>query len=72
MPTSILVFKTNINTLEQLKKIDCVLSHRAEVEKWTIDLDDCDKVLRIETKVLETESVMSILKPHQIYCEELL
>jgi hypothetical protein len=72
MQPSVLIFKTNISTLEQLRKVDSTLSHRAEIDKWNVDLDDCDKVLRVETKVLETSNVMEMLRSQQIYCEELV
>ena len=71
MDTNILVFKTNINTLEQIKRTEIILSGRSDIKKWNIDLEDCDKVLRIETSKKEIESVLGILKPYQIYCEEL-
>ncbi|MFL5763136.1 MAG: hypothetical protein ACJ77K_04280 [Bacteroidia bacterium] len=72
MQTSVLVFKTNINTLEKLQKVDSALSQRAEIVKWNVDLDDCDKVLRIETNLLKTNSVMEMMRSQEIYCEELL
>ena len=71
MQGSVLIFKTNINTLAQIKTVDTVLSGQSEIQKWNIDIDDCDKVLRIETSQLEVENVIGILKPHHIYCEEL-
>ena len=71
MQSEIHIFKTNITTLEQIRKVDRILSNQSEIQKWNIDIDDCDKVLRIETSSLEMENVIGILKPHHIYCEEL-
>jgi hypothetical protein len=71
MANNILVFKTNINTVEQIIKADHILSDRVEIKKWNIDIDDCDKVLRIETPWTEIENVLGCLKPYHIYCEEL-
>ncbi len=68
---SILIFKTNINTLAQVKLADNILSAKEEIQKWNIDLEDCDKVLRIESSSLETQNVIDILKMNHIYCEEL-
>ena len=58
MQVSVHIFKTNINTLEQIKK-------------WNIDLEDCDKVLKIESSQLETCDIIGSLKPFNIYCEVL-
>ena len=71
MPNTILVFKTNVNTLEQIKKINNILSGQTEIKKWNIDMEDCDKVLRIETSQLGIENVLAILKPSDIFCEEM-
>ena len=69
---SILIFKTNINTLAQLKTADSILSATEEIKRWNIDIDDCDKVLRIETNALQTVDVIDVLKLNNIYCEELV
>ena len=71
MESEILIFRTNINTFDQLKKVDTILSGQTAIRKWNIDLDDCDKVLRIETSILQIENVIDFLKPHDIFCEEL-
>ncbi len=42
---SIHTYKTNINTVEQIKKADSILSKHSKIKKWNIDIDDCDKVL---------------------------
>jgi hypothetical protein len=71
MPNTILIYKTNINTIAQMQAVDNILSQQSDIKKWNIDIDDCDKVLRIETSATEMENVICSLKPHQIFCEEL-
>ena len=71
MQPSIHIYKTNINTLEQIKKADLILSKHTKVKKWNIDIDDCDKVLRIESSQQEILDVIDSLKPFNIYCEVL-
>lgn len=72
MEPAVLVFRTNINTFEQMKQLDAVLSRQSAIRKWNVDMEDCDKVLRIETLQLHVENVIGFLKPHDIYCEELV
>lgn len=69
MQPAIHIFKTNINTVEQIKKADSFLSAHTKIKKWNIDLDDSDKVLKIETCPLEINDVIISLKPFNIYCE---
>ena len=71
MQASLHIFKTNINTLEQIRKADSFLSKHSKIKKWNIDLEDCDKVLKIESSQLETVDIIGSLKPFNIYCEVL-
>ncbi|GAB3319245.1 hypothetical protein GCM10027299_11610 [Larkinella ripae] len=45
---NVLVFRTNINTAQRLYKAACRLCKLREVCRWSIDMEDCDCVLRIE------------------------
>ena len=71
MQASIHIFKTNINTLEQIRKADSFLSKHSKIKKWNIDFEDCDKILKIESSQLETSDIIGSLKPFNIYCEAL-
>jgi hypothetical protein len=44
----ILVLKTNIES-DDLPRLKQQLGKIPDIQKWTIDLDDCDHVLRIES-----------------------
>ncbi len=71
MPSTLHIFKTNINTIEQIKKVDSFLSRHSKITKWNIDIDDRDKILRIETPAAEINNVIGKLRPFNIYCEVL-
>jgi hypothetical protein len=53
----ILVLKTNIET-NDLPRIKKQFDQLPAIRKWTIDFDDCDHVLRIESL---TENVLPII-----------
>lgn len=38
---------------------------------WNFDLEDCDKILRVETQSLHAPTITSLLKNQGFYCEEL-
>ena len=71
MPNTILIYKTNINTLQKIKIADALLSKEKKIQKFNIDIEDDDKVLRIETEFLKKENLILILAKHEIYCEEM-
>lgn len=43
----ILIFKTNISTVSKYLVVKWMLDRHPDIKKWTVDLEDCDNVLRI-------------------------
>jgi hypothetical protein len=67
----ILVFKTN---LRFKKNINQALSHLDNIPgilRWNVDLQDRDKILRIESKNLAPQLVEKTLTDIGFYCKEL-
>ncbi|MEP2669686.1 MAG: hypothetical protein ABJH04_11855 [Cyclobacteriaceae bacterium] len=46
---TILVFKTNLNSHQDVVNIESGLNNIREITTWSVDTHDIDKVLRIET-----------------------
>jgi len=69
-PPQILVFRTNITETFEVKKLEQVMNI-PEVIKWNIDLDDCDKVLRVVTHRLTSLHVISAVVGQGVTCAEL-
>jgi len=40
-------------------------------EKWNFDLEDCDKILRIDSEENIVLKITDLLNIHKFYCEEL-
>lgn len=64
------VFKTNIESSEEAERIRKLLLDHLPNCQINIDLEDCDKVLRIEGLVSAAE-VIEVIKEHKYYCEVL-
>lgn len=58
----ILIFKSNIDSHAKLEKLEAVLCREQDVHSWTVDLEDCDKVLRIITKKAIKNKLLTLLK----------
>jgi hypothetical protein len=69
--SEVLVFKTNISTTIQLEKVRPILSMLQGIKNWSIDREDVDKVLRIESEHLLPEVIICLLKDAGFECEEL-
>ena len=69
---TILVFKTSVTKKREVRTLKPVLNRLiTKNDYWNFDLEDCDNILRVETKVVRVDSVIRILKHHGFYCEEL-
>jgi len=71
---NILVFKTNIDTNKKFNYVGQILNNIPQIRQWSVDLEDIDKVLRIEAEGVElTElDVIELLNREYIVCEELI
>lgn len=67
----VLVFKTNIATSEEAKKIGSLLSALKEVKTWNVDREDIDNVLRIESENLSPATIIRLVNEAGFECEEL-
>jgi len=65
----VFVFKTNIKYKYQIKELKNELD---KLGKWNFDLEDCDKILRIESCYNITFRVIKIFYTNNLQCEELL
>lgn len=66
---NVLVFRTNINTDERIHRAACRLCKLQSVCRWSIDLEDCDCVLRIEAKTITETDVIRLLTKAGLQCD---
>lgn len=55
------VFKTNIDNQNDASEIIDVLNKLLSAIRVTIDLEDCDRVLRVEAKDFTADEVINVL-----------
>jgi hypothetical protein len=67
----IYVFKTSIKTKNEVKKLKPHIEEILPNAKWNLDLQDCDKILRIDSEENIVSKIIDLLTTHQFYCEEL-
>ena len=68
----ILVFKTNIRHKKDVKTVGLLLNPSILINRWTIDLEECDKVLRIESPVNDYQKIIALIQHAGYCCEELV
>ncbi|MCF8715279.1 hypothetical protein JM658_10615 [Joostella atrarenae] len=69
---SVLVFKTSVERRKELKKLRPFLNQLMQKnEQWNFDLEDCDKILRVETVQTTAKTIANTLHGLGYSCEEL-
>jgi hypothetical protein len=64
------VFKTNVQYKAQVVQLSQVFGHQ-EIEGWSFDLDDCDRILRVQSRVDVAEYVVNALLNKGFECSKL-
>lgn len=66
------IFKTSVQKQKDVRQVkpelDEVLLPKAV---WNFDLEDCDRILRIEAETLQPQSIEQLLTKSGFECEEL-
>lgn len=65
---TILVFRTIIENESQHQQLRALLNIIKEVETWSIDLEDCDNVLRIVGDEIFAKSIVREMKSLGVGC----
>ena len=68
----IFVFKTSVKTKTQAKKLKPHIDNTLSKAKWNFDLEDRDKILRIDCEENVVLKTIDLLNSHKFNCEELV
>ena len=69
---NLLIFSTDITTKKKVDQISPLFSNNATINEWSIDTEDIDNVLRIETKSdLHESDIIHLLHNQGFQCEAL-
>ena len=67
----ILVFATNIERKRQVSKVESLLTCLTGIGDWNFDLEDCDRILRIESEGISPRHIETVLNNAGFNCREL-
>lgn len=66
------VFKTNVTNPQQADELTGLLRNLLPGSNVNFDLEDCDRILRIEGEDIAAEQVVKLLKTFNCECDVLL
>jgi len=64
-------FKTNINCTNCLAKVTPFLDRKEGIQSWNVDIDNPDKILTVETELLDAEDIVKTIKRTGFEAEEI-
>lgn len=67
----VLVFRTSVSSKRKIRQIKPLLDQTLSHAKWSFDLEDCDKILRVETTENVALKIVSTLTKIGFECKEL-
>lgn len=63
------LFKTNIKGKEDKEQLAPIFKTIPEILRWSVDCEDCDCVLRIETLEVDESQIISTVQSLGFHCE---
>jgi len=67
----IYVFKTSVKTKKDIWQLSRFLSELLLPQKWNFDLQDCDKIFRIDSQTDIIKTIIDRFNNRGFKCEEL-
>ena len=67
----IFVFKTSVKTKMQIRRLKPHIDEILPKAKWNFDIEDIDKILRIDSEEGMVLRIIDLLHIHNYNCEEL-
>ena len=67
----IYVFRTSVRTKKAIQELSPYLNKILSGVTWNFDIEDCDRILRLDTPIECSASVIQLLHDRGFECEEL-
>jgi hypothetical protein len=69
---NLFIFKTNVKSKQKVSSLTPYFNKFSSIINWTVDVQDIDKVLRIEAhETLTEQDIINLMQTQGFYCETL-
>jgi hypothetical protein len=69
MQNQVEVFKTDVPDPQQAARLIAILRGRVLARRINFDLEDCDRILRVEGEGLRSEAIIRIVEENGFVCQ---
>ena len=66
----ILIFRTSITQRRDIKRIGELLAEFPQIDKWNVDFEDWEKILRIECRDISALEISEVLRNNHIFATD--
>lgn len=67
----ILIFRTSVTTRKDIERIEVLFAQYFNIHKWSVDFEDWEKILRIESKRITAAQIIKLLRTIGLVASEL-
>ena len=68
----LLIFKTDIENKKSIKAVKSLFKFQSNIINWSIDIEDIDKVLKVNTtEAINENDIKNLIKARGFQCEPL-
>lgn len=67
----ILIFRTSVVTRKDIEQIEILFAQYSCIHKWSVDFEDGEKVLRVESQSITATTIIETLRTIGIIASEL-
>lgn len=67
----IIVLKSNASSAFDIQKLSALFDHHPMIARWTVDLEDIDRVIRIESHLIGIDEIVALITSTGLECSEL-
>lgn len=71
MRDEILIFRTSVASSKDIERIEILFAQYSCIHKWSVDFEDWEKVLRIESQGITAVRIIDVLRTIGITASEL-
>ncbi len=68
----IFVFKTSVQCKADVQQLRPHLDEIKPSARWSFDLEDCDKILRVDMPMNDAKRIIDVLQMNGFVCEQLM
>lgn len=68
---NVLIFKTNLERSSDVNRLALVMQQLGAIHRWSVDREDEDRVLRVETDLHGPNHIIEQLNGLGYHCEEM-